>query len=148
MVASARLSGCSAAAHFADIDRLRRAQGNQIAAAEIDAEVLFAAKIKRRRAGNDERERAHAGEKAFAEEVNILRRNQVHHRNLFHATGIDEANSKMLRPTMSAVKSDARIPSVSEMAKPLTGPLAFQNKMTAVINVVTLASKIELNAFS
>ena len=54
----------------------------------------------------------------------------------------------MLRPTMSAVKSEARIPSVSEMAKPLIGPVARQNKITAVIRVVTLASKIELNAFS
>src|SRR5438045_5878732 len=42
----------------------------------------------------------------------------------------------ILRPTMSAVKSEARMPRLSEMAKPLTGPLAFQNKIAAVINVV------------
>ena len=57
-------------------------------------------------------------------------------------------HSKALRPTISAVKSDARMPSVRAMANPLTGPLAFQNKITAVISVVTFASKIELNAFS
>ena len=34
------------------------------------------------------------------------------------------------------------------MAKPFTGPLAFQNKIAAVIRVVTFASKMELNAFS
>ena len=33
------------------------------------------------------------------------------------------------------------MPSVSEMAKPLTGPLAFQKRIAAVIRVVTLASK-------
>ena len=53
-----------------------------------------------------------------------------------------------LRPTMSAVKSDAKIPNVSATAKPLTGPRAYQNRIIAVINVVTFASKIELNAFS
>ncbi len=54
---------------------------------------------------------------------------------------------RQFRPTMSAVNKEAKMPSVSEIAKPLTGPLAFQNKIAAVINVVTLASKIELNAF-
>ena len=49
---------------------------------------------------------------------------------------------------MSAVNSDARMPSINEIAKPFTGPVAFQNKMAAVINVVTFASKMELNAFS
>ena len=49
---------------------------------------------------------------------------------------------------MSAVNNDARMPSVSEMANPFTGPLAFQNRIAAVISVVTFASKIELNAFS
>ena len=52
------------------------------------------------------------------------------------------------RPTMSAVKSEARMPSVNEIANPFTGPVAFQNKIAAVIRVVTFASKIELNAFS
>ena len=49
---------------------------------------------------------------------------------------------------MSAVNSEARMPRVSEMAKPFTGPLAFQNRIAAVISVVTLASKMELNALS
>ncbi len=40
------------------------------------------------------------------------------------------------------------MPSVSDMANPFTGPLAFQNKIAAVISVVTLASKMELKAFS
>src|SRR5207237_8535269 len=68
----------------------RRAQSNQIAPAEIDAEVLFTANIERGRARNDERERAHAGEKTFAQEVDVLRRNEMQHRNLFQTTGIDE----------------------------------------------------------
>src|SRR5437867_2631435 len=55
---------------------------------------------------------------------------------------------RQFRPTIRAVNSDAKMPSVSEMAKPLTGPLAFQNRMAAVISVVTFASKIELNALS
>ena len=55
---------------------------------------------------------------------------------------------KRFRPTISAVKSEARMPSVSEIAKPLTGPLAFQKRIAAVIRVVTLASRMEQNAFS
>ena len=55
---------------------------------------------------------------------------------------------KRFRPTISAVNSEARMPSVREIAKPLTGPLAFQKRIAAVIRVVTLASKIELKAFS
>ena len=74
----------------ADIDRLRRAQRDQIAAAEIDAEIPVAAHVKRRRARNDQGEREHAGEEAFAEEVDVLRRDQVQHRDLFHPAGIDE----------------------------------------------------------
>ena len=50
---------------------------------------------------------------------------------------------KRFRPTISAVKSEARMPRVSEIAKPLTGPLAFQKRIAAVISVVTLASKME-----
>jgi hypothetical protein len=49
---------------------------------------------------------------------------------------------------MRAVNKDAKMPSVSAMAKPLTGPLAFQNRIAAVISVVTLASKMELKALS
>ena len=40
------------------------------------------------------------------------------------------------------------MPRVSEIAKPFTGPLAFQKRIAAVIRVVTLASKMEVKAFS
>ena len=55
---------------------------------------------------------------------------------------------RQFRPTMRAVNNEAKMPSVSEMANPFTGPLAFQNRIAAVIKVVTLASKMELKAFS
>src|SRR5437773_10507076 len=55
---------------------------------------------------------------------------------------------RQLRPTMRAVNNDARIPRLSEIAKPFTGPVAFQNKIAAVTSVATFASKIELNAFA
>ena len=61
---------------------------------------------------------------------------------------VSTSQPSAFRPTMSAVKSDAKIPNVSETAKPLTGPRACQNRIIAVISVVTFASKIELNAFS
>src|SRR5437762_9972677 len=37
-------------------------------------------------------------------------------------------DSKTLRPTMSVVKREAKMPKVSAIAKPLTGPLALKNK--------------------
>src|SRR6266705_5810819 len=55
---------------------------------------------------------------------------------------------RKFRQTISAVKSEAMMPRVSEIAKPFTGPLAIKNKIAAVISVVTLASKMELKAFS
>ena len=73
-----------------DVDRLRGAQSNQIAPAEIDAEVLFTANIERGCARNDERKRAHASEKTFPQEVDVLRGNEMQHRNFLHASGIDE----------------------------------------------------------
>src|SRR5436305_14396375 len=57
---------------------------------------------------------------------------------------VSTSQPRQLRPTMRAVNNDARIPRVSEIAKPFTGPVAFQNKIAAVISVVTFASKIEL----
>src|SRR5437868_15400078 len=57
-------------------------------------------------------------------------------------------DSKTLRPTMSDVKREAKMQKVSAIAKPLTGPLALKNKMSAVINVVTLTTKIELKPFA
>ena len=55
---------------------------------------------------------------------------------------------RKFRPTISAVNNEAKMPRVSAMANPLTGPLAFQNRIAAVMSVVTLASKMELKAFS
>ena len=66
----------------------------------------------------------------------------------FFTRSVSMNQATAFRPTISAVKSEARMPSVSEIAKPLTGPLACQNRMTAVISVVTFASRIELNALS
>ena len=71
-----------------------------------------------------------------------------HKGQTFLTRPVSTNHSKRFRPTMSAVKREARMPRVSEIANPLTGPLAFQNNMTAVMSVVTLASKIELKAFS
>ena len=61
---------------------------------------------------------------------------------------VSTSQPRQVLPTINAVNKEAKMPSVSEMAKPFTGPLAFQNRIAAVISVVTLASKIELNAFS
>jgi len=60
---------------------------------------------------------------------------------------VSTSQPRQVRPTMSAVNNEAKIPHVSEIAKPLTGPVAIIYKIAAVISVVTLASKIELNAF-
>ena len=67
---------------------------------------------------------------------------------IFFTRPVSTSQPSAFRPTMSAVKSEARMPMVSEMAKPFTGPVAMKNRIAAVINVVTLASKMELNAFS
>src|SRR5256886_14207590 len=48
---------------------------------------------------------------------------------------VSTTQPRQLRPTMRAVNNDARIPRVSEIAKPFTGPVAFQNKIAAVISV-------------
>ena len=66
---------------------------------------------------------------------------------IFFTRPVSTSQPSAFRPTMSAVKSDARMPKVNEIANPLTGPAACQNKMSAVISVVTFASKMELNAF-
>ena len=61
-------------AQLADIDRVGRAQSEQIAAAKIHAKILFTSKVKGRATGNDQRERQHAGEETFAEKVEVMRR--------------------------------------------------------------------------
>src|SRR5437667_11776258 len=71
----------------------------------------------------------------------------MQHRDAFHSPRV-ESQPRQFRPTMSAVNNEAKMPRLSEMAKPFTGPLAFQKRIAAVISVVTLASKTELNAFS
>ena len=45
------------------------------------------------------------------------------------------------RVTKIAVKTDVKMPRPSVIAKPRTGPEPMTNRITAVINVVTLASK-------
>ena len=52
------------------------------------------------------------------------------------------------RVTKIAVNTDVMIPSPSVMAKPRTGPAPLANRITAVINVVMLASRIARRAFS
>ena len=58
------------------------------------------------------------------------------------------AQLKQLRVTSSAENIDATMPIVSVMAKPLTGPVAFQKRISAVMSVVTFESKIALKALS
>ena len=58
------------------------------------------------------------------------------------------AQLKQLRVTSSAENIDATMPIVSVTAKPLTGPVAFQKRISAVISVVTFESKIALKALS
>src|SRR5437763_16018072 len=57
------------------------------------------------------------------------------------------AHEKQVYVTSSEENIDATMPIVSVSAKPLTGPLASQNRIAAVRNWVTCASKIALNAF-
>src|SRR5438477_12933726 len=40
--------------HLADIDELWRTQGQEVAALEVDTEILFSLHVKRRGAGNDQ----------------------------------------------------------------------------------------------
>ena len=58
------------------------------------------------------------------------------------------AQEKSMRVTSIAENTEAMMPTMSVTAKPLIGPLACQNRMTAVMSVVTLASKMTLKAFS
>ena len=81
----------------------RRAHRHQVAAAEIDAEIFFTPNIKGGRAGKEERERAHAGKKTFAKEINVLRRNQMQHRDALSDVPYRQTNSRKFRPTISAV---------------------------------------------
>src|SRR5207248_11579645 len=76
--------------HLADVDLARRAHPHEIATPKVDAEVSFTARIKRSRAAEDQRERTHAGDKPFAQEINVLRRNQLQHRNAVYPACVYE----------------------------------------------------------
>ena len=79
---------------------------------------------------------------------NFLRPDQAGSSSSFSRVPVSTSQLVTLRPTMSTANIEATMPRVSEIAKPLIGPVACQNRMTAVISVVTFASKIELNALS
>ena len=51
-----------------------------------------------------------------------------------------------MRVTTMAEKTEAMMPRIRVTAKPLTGPLASQKRMPAVMSVVALASKMTLKA--
>ena len=59
-----------------------------------------------------------------------------------------DAHQKRTRVQSSEASSVPRIPMVSVTANPLTDPDACQKRMTAVMSVVTLASKMATKAFS
>src|SRR5204862_2996079 len=86
----AEVQGCELLPDLTNVDGFWRTQSEEVASSEIDAEVLFAPNIKRSRAGDDQRERAHAREKTLAEEIDVLRGDQVQHRNLLYAVRVDE----------------------------------------------------------
>ena len=65
-------NGLQRVADLADINFVRCAQCNQIAAAKIDAEILLATEVKGSRSSEQQRERAHTGNKAFAQEIDVL----------------------------------------------------------------------------
>ncbi len=54
----------------------------------------------------------------------------------------------MARVTSSAVNIDVKMPIESVTAKPFTGPVPIENRITATSSVVMLASTIEVNARS
>ena len=59
--------------HLADINELRRTQGQEVAALEVDTEILFPANVKRSCARNNQSKRTHASQETFAEKVDVLR---------------------------------------------------------------------------
>src|SRR5438045_6068299 len=66
-------NGLQRVADLADVNFVRCAQCNQIAAAKIDAEILLATKVKCSRSSEQQRERAHTGTKAVPQEINVCR---------------------------------------------------------------------------
>src|SRR5260370_39791726 len=63
-------------------------------------------------------------------------------------TPLAMAQLKQLRVTSSAENIDATMPIVSVTANPLTGPVALQHRISAVMSVVMFESKMALNALS
>ena len=82
-------------AHLRDLDGLRRAQREHVAALEIHPEVAIAAQDEGGPARDQQSERAHRRDEAFAEEVDVLRRDEVEHRNALHLFGIDEPTEEI-----------------------------------------------------
>ena len=59
----------------------------------------------------------------------------------------DTPKSKIILVTTIAVKKFARMPIPSVIAKPLIGPVPKKYSMSAVIKVVTFASRMVTKAF-
>ncbi len=74
--------------HLRDRDRLRRAEREKIAALEIDPEVLFASKHESGRSRDNQGERAKHGDQALAQEIDVVRGNQLQHRNFLQPAGV------------------------------------------------------------
>ena len=74
---------------------LGRAQREQIAALEIDAEIAIATHNESRRARDQQGQRKHRGEESFAEEVDMFRRDQVEHRDALDLVGVDKPAEKI-----------------------------------------------------
>src|SRR5207237_10417676 len=70
-------------------------QRHQIATTKIDAEVAVAAHVKCHRPGQKQCERTHAREKTFTEKVDVLRRNQMQHRDALQSPRIDKPTEKI-----------------------------------------------------
>ena len=66
----------------------------------------------------------------------------------FFNPNLSMSQRNAVRVTNRAENIEAMMPSVSVTAKPFTEPVACQKRMTAVMRVVTLASKIALKALS
>src|SRR6202011_511127 len=58
-------------------------------------EVFLAPNVKRCCAGENQRKRTHAREKTFTEEVDVLRRNQMQHRDLLHPTRVHQPSERI-----------------------------------------------------
>src|SRR5450432_1083662 len=76
-------------ADLRDLHGRRGAERKQVAAFKINTEIAIAPDDKRGRAGDEQGERAHAGDETFAQEVNVLRGDKMEHRDPLHAAGVD-----------------------------------------------------------